>query len=428
MKKITAAIIVLAIIAGGVILTIYMTTRSDEREITEEVEDIEEEFSEDISGPTIDWEHYYGDTLFQYGNHTVCMKYGGAIPGDGVQSTDGTILITLTDSIPTDTCIIGTYSNLRINGNHLLVNVGADTLRLDMRKLPKTIDPVKSLMVKGFKRCAYRYDFALSDSSFTCEFYFQAYLPRPVPLWTKQFIATILNADVTGLYSNRRRDKTLSNYYGLLEGKTIDGLDISGTTTENIAAYYARMDSRLYAKEYKNNDANPAGMGPKYDYMLTITPVWVNADTTLITYRFHSFSYIMGAHGMPEEYFLTFNAVSGKLLGWNDLFSQEDFQKAIAEVGRQLNNYKESFMELEETYPVSLGEEDLYTNISSVLKEKFNDRYYPRPALTNNGIIFSYQPYEAGSFSEGILHYVIPYDDAAGASLGTIQALNSQSM
>ncbi|WP_368408261.1 RsiV family protein [uncultured Duncaniella sp.] len=35
--------------------------------------------------------------------------------------------------------------------------------------------------------------------------------------------------------------------------------------------------------------------------------------------------------------------------------------------------------------------------------------YYPRPALTNQGVVFSYQPYEKGSFAEGILHFVIPY-------------------
>ncbi|WP_354667204.1 RsiV family protein, partial [uncultured Duncaniella sp.] len=44
-----------------------------------------------------------------------------------------------------------------------------------------------------------------------------------------------------------------------------------------------------------------------------------------------------------------------------------------------------------------------------MLKEVYDGAYYPRPALTNQGVVFSYQPYEKGSFAEGILHFVIPY-------------------
>lgn len=64
---------------------------------------------------------------------------------------------------------------------------------------------------------------------------------------------------------------------------------------------------------------------------------------------------------------------------------------------------------MEETYPAAMDAGQLEANTSIIIKEGYNGSYYPRPAMTKSGIIFSYQPYEKGAFYEGILHFVIPY-------------------
>lgn len=394
-------------------LALTLSTASCHRQPVQSTVDDTDELADDheVDELFFDWEHYYGDTLYQYGNKTVCLTHGYGEITDGVSSNDGTILITLTDSIPTDTCIVSRYSKIKADGDKLCLTVGGDTLRVDFRKLPKKIDAVNSLMVKGFDKYTYRYVFALSDSSFNCEFDFTAYLPKPVPVWTKQIMSVLMNTNIRSMYS-KRMDCTLDEYNGIARpNRESERLDVADMKPQEIARYYSRLDSRLYAKEYRNNDANPPGMGPKYDYLFSMTPAWLSSDSTLITYRFQTFSYIMGAHGMTEEYYITFESATGKILSWNDILSEADYKAALAVVERQLTDYKRRFMEDEniESYPAGLEKEDLYTDISTLTKEKYNGKYYPRPALTKNGLIFSYQPYEAGSFSEGIFHFIVPY-------------------
>lgn len=36
----------------------------------------------------------------------------------------------------------------------------------------------------------------------------------------------------------------------------------------------------------------------------------------------------------------------------------------------------------------------------------------PQPALTEEGIVFSVQPYDISSFAAGTFHFIIPYDKA----------------
>ncbi|MCM1075753.1 MAG: RsiV family protein [Bacteroides sp.] len=65
----------------------------------------------------------------------------------------------------------------------------------------------------------------------------------------------------------------------------------------------------------------------------------------------------------------------------------------------------------DETYPAAMEEHELASNSPSLIKEFRNEKIYPRPALTRHGVVFSYQPYEAGCFAEGILHFLIPYSE-----------------
>lgn len=78
---------------------------------------------------------------------------------------------------------------------------------------------------------------------------------------------------------------------------------------------------------------------------------------------------------------------------------------------QEITTQKKEFMNFDGIYPASLEKDELESNASEILKEVYDGAYYPRPALTNQGVVFSYQPYEKGSFAEGILHFVIPYSN-----------------
>lgn len=43
--------------------------------------------------------------------------------------------------------------------------------------------------------------------------------------------------------------------------------------------------------------------------------------------------------------------------------------------------------------------------------EQYQTHYIPRPALTAQGVIFSYQRYEIDSYAAGELHFILPYEE-----------------
>ena len=173
---------------------------------------------------------------------------------------------------------------------------------------------------------------------------------------------------------------------------------------EQVAVHFSKEHERLYRKDFTEED-----FGPKYDYMMEVAPAWESKNGQYVTYRFYTYYYTMGAHGFMEEYYLTFDNENGRILGYNDIFGANDLKKALELLEQEITAQKKEFMNFDGIYPASLEKDELESNASEILKEVYDGAYYPRPALTNQGIVFSYQPYEKGSFAEGILHFVIPY-------------------
>jgi len=142
---------------------------------------------------------------------------------------------------------------------------------------------------------------------------------------------------------------------------------------------------------------------------MLVAPAWQSKDGKYITYRFYTYYYTMGLHGFMEEYYLTFNNDTGALLGFDDLFPKGDFKKVIDELETEITEDKKDYTTVEGAYPSWLSEDELSSNATAVIKEVRDTVYYPRPALTKKGVVFSYQPYEIASFAEGIKHFVVPY-------------------
>lgn len=119
-----------------------------------------------------------------------------------------------------------------------------------------------------------------------------------------------------------------------------------------------------------------------------------------------------GVHGGETDFFLTFDNQTGRILGISDFFTKTEFNAAVEELTRQLNARMGS-----DTYTGGelTAELDYDSNVtavhSKILNEKVNGSLYPRPAITKYGIVFSYQTYEKGSNTDGILHFILPFSD-----------------
>ena len=348
---------------------------------------------------------YYGDTLFQYDGKTVIADYFTEEDKE-VPLPSNCLLLTYADTVAVDTCrVIGNGAYVA-DGAIFKYAVGIDTIRYDMRYLPDSIQPILALLPSGTVEHSYTRSFKLNDSSWRCDFKFLAYLPKGHPTWVNQFIATIIRNDIQGLYlDNKGADRILKEYYSIKATlRKIGGINASSMSPEQIAVHFSKEHERLYRKDFTEED-----FGPKYDYMMEVAPAWESKNGQYVTYRFYTYYYTMGAHGFMEEYYLTFDNENGRILGYNDIFEANDFKKVLDLLEQEITAQKKEFMNFDGIYPASLEKDELESNASENLKEVYDGSYYPRPAMTRQGIVFSYQPYEKGSFAEGILHFVIPY-------------------
>ncbi len=114
-----------------------------------------------------------------------------------------------------------------------------------------------------------------------------------------------------------------------------------------------------------------------------------------VSYTVDGGSYTGGAHGIPWSYGKTFDAETGEMLTWADIF------KAGAAV------------QLEELISESLQAQYYYQAPPCYMQENMIFQFaLPSlsPVLMSQGIKFFYGVYEIGPYIEGMPHCTIPYD------------------
>lgn len=362
-----------------------------------------------------DWKHYYGDTLVQYGNTAVCISYGCETGTKEVASIDQTMCITVRDSVPVDTClIVDMHDGVFAKHETIYAMLGIDTLCFDAMNLPKEINMMDIYMAgKGWREYRYSNTYSLSDASFNCDFYFQTYLPKNVPVWTKKIIKTIISHDILSMYHvDNRAGRILKEYYGITASpKQLRYINYSKAPPEQIAVHYAKEFERLYRKEFDETDEEGRRRGPKYDYLFKMNPAWKSSDGKYVTYRFYTFNYTMGMHGLMNEFYLTFDNTTGRILGAEELFKTDKYNSVITILENKINDYKHEYMSEDIHFAANLNSETYEINSSTLTKEIVEGKLYPRPAMTEKGVVFTYQPYEMGSFVEGVIHFLIPYNE-----------------
>lgn len=117
----------------------------------------------------------------------------------------------------------------------------------------------------------------------------------------------------------------------------------------------------------------------------------------LISLQFDSYVYTGGAHGYSALSFINIDAITGKELGTEDLFSDFEGFKAYVE-----NKFRKD-------HEIPANE-----NINST-GFMFNNDVFHLPqniGFSEQGILLIYNPYDIAAYSEGMIQIEIPYAEA----------------
>lgn len=348
-----------------------------------------------------------GDTLTQYDGKTYMVDYWEEAGDFKGRST--TFVVGFRGRERVDTCRVdGESMLLTAEGKTLKVAIGVDTVRYDITRLPKRIEPIRKLMQTDYRKHTVDHTFPIGISDWECQYRFYAYLPEEYPEWLRQYVAAALYSELQNFMTDGPQKNELVQYQRLREDPRLyKGLDTSEASIETIARYFGRRFERLYRQRFDLNDVEEGWFGMLNEYSFEVTPAWKSDDGRLETYRFYSFEFGGGVHGMMYEYYLTFETETGRILGRSDLYSDAEFKKAMSKLGKELDIRR--FGEPDQGQTADVGDESDISPFHMKHYEKYHGKYYPRPALLGDRVVFSYQPYDKGCFAEGILHFALPY-------------------
>lgn len=169
---------------------------------------------------------------------------------------------------------------------------------------------------------------------------------------------------------------------------------------KTIAAFSAERLFSIRREEYLND--NTGYLSTVYfniDYRI------IKSTNHFVTYLCYTHDYNNGAHGYFTERLLSYDFVNDTEIDWNYLFKSGS-EKSVNRLFYETVQEHPVFGEFQDTESVSVIQEYFERN-----EKKMHNGYLimPQPGLTDEGVVFSYQPDEASCFAAGVLHFVIPY-------------------
>ena len=132
----------------------------------------------------------------------------------------------------------------------------------------------------------------------------------------------------------------------------------------------------------------------------------ISTNGKYYSYQKQAHEYNGGAHGFYTETIVSLDPKTSEEIDWSYLFvsgCEDEIYSLYYKVVRKDPHYIESRIGM----------------YSPETEEQFKDRLcvqegkniLPKPGLTDIGVVFSYLPYEIGSFADGTSHFTIPYKD-----------------
>lgn len=120
-----------------------------------------------------------------------------------------------------------------------------------------------------------------------------------------------------------------------------------------------------------------------------------------VTYQAYEEDYYGGAHSLYTENLISFDHVQNHEVDFNYLFKPGSKKKLLDLL---INEVKTNPLYLEKN-------PDIEGYIIDADKDGHptGNYHFPQPGLTEEGVVFSFQPYAIDCFAAGVYHFVLPY-------------------
>lgn len=198
---------------------------------------------------------------------------------------------------------------------------------------------------------------------------------------------------------HKATEKEREEYYGPISPSEPNSKDIQYFQFKDAAsgANWTKINDTFRYLVMGNSSPEKALMYKDSDFIMSIYTESVSMDLLEWTKDYISISqntggYYGGAHGMYGSSYYTFDIKSGERLSYADLVSNEEMPKLMAVVQ---TNYEKLF-----------GKAYLEFSDKFELPNSF--------AFTKEGLKFLYNPYEMGTYADGLREVSVPYSALKG--------------
>ncbi|MDE5785211.1 MAG: RsiV family protein [Duncaniella sp.] len=329
------------------------------------------EFNDDIITP--------GDTLFTSPDLMVITAYAADDDGDVA-----TLLVRSTPLSSDTTEIDGFFTGIIADSINVKLSLGVDTATYTLAALPREIDPLEQFALPGTLKVDEDKDVKTGVDGAEGYYDVTVYVRRHPKL------------DVTGFLT-----ASLQNSFDkLFAGDAVDRV-----TPEMDVEQAADFLADQFEKGYKELVAGGEVTLP-YTYEALYYPDYQTADGNLVTYHLYNQLFTGGAHGAENAVYVTFDVKGGKALGIEEMFTPKGFETAEALLAARVAAATDGAITTAYLPDAITDYPAYYVN--------YQGRLYPRPALTNDGVVFVYQPYDISSYADGIRYFLLPYAELEG--------------
>ena len=249
-------------------------------------------------------------------------------------------------------------------------------------------------VLPGFKRCCMRRQEDITDNiSVVCVF------EVDVPT------ASVPNGRLLNSWLNNIALATISGPDTLLVSP-----HFAAYYWKNRSKYQGSIDDRIavydYMARYFTNDVKPYIENDgdwwerRYYSSLSLRAKYSNGR--FVTYQMATNENLNGAHGYYTLQMVSYDPIHGQPIDWNYIFKPG----SVGQVVKML----EHIAEADPDYMSWNANIYRYAYHISVEWYDAEETLLPNPALTDEGVLFSYQPYEIACFAAGMYHFTIPYN------------------
>lgn len=398
--KILAACVLTACVAGLIYLTIRYRNACARYEAYQAKKENKQYY---VTDPPFGLNH-----ILTNGNVSVYEDFGGreGLPNDDFDGPEEGMLIRSVDSIAKDTmAIVGPYNRVVGYDNFCTVVSGVDSVRFDITSpLPKSVDVRFLGMLPNCEKYTFTRQYIPGKNAPNNDFQINIGLPKNPPAWYLPNISEFIGTDLFDTFDNLPSKYYDENIYSA-----------SRPSAKKMAEHYYQKFRELYINEY---DVGKFPIDSIYwferrNIQWYIYPVWVSPDSTKITLRYYQYQYLGGAHGGIFDAYITYDAKTGRALRTEEILSTDQFASMMKKLEytlyRRLVDRNSFTGRIDASYNTGCTElrrnEDVSANYTHTTD-------YPTPAITRNGIVFTYQTYEKGSNADGTLHFLFSNPNA----------------